>query len=164
MKKRTIRKVWDYVNPLTHAMYQASKLTIKEWNAQIIPVQVAVDRLSTGDWNDYECWQPVFECLNRVESLVKLHKVDDVGFIVDAQTAIVHALERKEKTGVQAFKAQELSMLRELVATYGSLLKEVSHGQFAKACAHTNANVDRILKNKHKMEIHGGCIFEMKSA
>lgn len=149
MKKKCNRKVWVIVNPITHAAYQASKLTTAEWNKQIIPVQSAIDRLITGDWDNYECWQPMFESLNRIESLVKLNHIKDAqDWIHSAQDAMAAALDRNRLTGARAFKAEEMATLRSIVATYGDLLREVTHRQFQEACNHTNANIKRILAKK----------------
>lgn len=160
MRKHTKRKVWLKVNPIEHAKYQASRLTVEEWNDQMTPVITALDRLSRGDWDKLECWQPMFECLNRIESMITLHRVDAIDFVKQAQSAMVEALNRQKHKGTQSFRAEELATLREVVSVYGDLLKEVTHAQFQRATAHTNANVTRILKNKGKMKNVNDCVFE----
>lgn len=159
MRKRTTRRVWSLIDPIAHAAYQASKLTAAEWNAQIVPVQVAIDALSRGEWT-HATWEPVLECLNRIESMLALAHAPDHGFIMEAQNAIVAALERRV-TGVTALRANELAMLRQVAATYGDLLKEISHGQFARACAHTDANIARLLADKERMRSAGPVLVEM---
>ena len=72
----------------------------------------------------------------------------------------IKTLERQKRMGTQSFKAEELATLREVVSVYGDLLKEVTHAQFQRATAHTNANVTRILKNKGKMKNINDCVFE----
>lgn len=158
-RKRTNRRVYALIDPLTHAAYQCSKLTTSEWNTQLIPVQVAVDQLSRGIWTA-DTWQPLFECMNRIESLTKLNRVKADDWIDQAQ----EAMDRKQQTGATAFKAQELAMVREIVSVYGDLLKECTHAQFAAACRHTNANVSRALSNKAKMHHSGECVFERVAA
>ena len=162
-RKRTVRRVYDLIDPIAHGAYQASKLTKAEWNAQIIPVQAAIDALSRGEWCR-DTWSPLFECLNRIESLTKLNHVKAQDWIDNAQTAMVTALDRHTSTGVKAFKSDELAMIREIVTVYGDLLSEASHRQFAEACRHTNANVARILSNKNKVDRYGDCLFERKAA
>ena len=162
-RKRTVRRVYDLINPITHAAYQASTLTKAEWVCQITPVQVAVDALSRGEWKN-DNWQPVFECLNRIESLTKLNHVKAQEWIDSAQQAMVDALDRRAKSGVTAFKADELATIREIVTVYGDLLKEASHRQFAEACKHTNANMSQILHNKANLYQTGECVFERKEA
>ena len=71
------------------------------------------------------------------------------------------ALDREEKTGVKAFKHDELTVMRELLETYGSLLSEVSRRQFAEACRHTDANVARIIRAKKGVENVNHCILEI---
>ncbi len=159
-RKRTVRRVYDLIDPIAHAAYQASRLTEAEWNRQVIPVQVAVDQLSQGNWTN-EHWQSIFECLNRIESMVKLNRIKAQEWIDDAQLAMVQALDRRELTGATAFKAHELATIREILTVYGDLLKEVSHLQFANACRHTTANMTRILSNKKKMHQTGSCVFEI---
>jgi hypothetical protein len=160
MRKKCNRKVWAKVNPIELAQYQASRLTVPEWNEQMTPVIAAVDRLSRGDWDKGECWQPMFECLNRIESLVTLNRIDALGFVKQAQAAMVAALDRQKKQGAQSFKAEELATLRDVVSVYGDLLKEVTHAQLQRVTAHTNANVKRILSNKSKMKSVNDCVFE----
>lgn len=162
-RKRTVRRVYALIDPLAHAAYQCSKLTTAEWNTQLIPVQVAVDQLSRGIWTQ-ENWSPLFECMNRIESLTKLNRVKAQDWIDQAQQAMVTAMDRKQETGATAFKAQELAMVREVVSVYGDLLKECTHAQFAAACRHTNANISRILSNKAKMHQSGECVFERVAA
>lgn len=162
-RKRTVRRVYDLVCPITHAAYQASTLTPTEWQTQMKPVIVAVDQLAQGIWTN-DTWQPLFECLNRIESLTKLNHVKAQDWIDKAQQAMVTALDRRTLTGVTAFKADELAMIHEVKALYGDLLKECSHRQFAEACRHTNANISRILSNKAKMHQSGECVFERKVA
>lgn len=160
MRKRTKRKVWDLINPITHAAYQASKLTIAELNTQRQPVIVALEQLIQGNWDKKESWQPMFECLNRIESLTKLNNVDAKDFIERAQSVFVDALSRQEKTGAKAFKADELATMREVVTVYSDLLQECSHRQLQEASRHTNANMDRIVKQKSGRQV-AGCIVEM---
>lgn len=160
MRKHTKRRVWAKINPIEHAKYQASLLTVAEWNEQMTPVITALDRLSRGDWDKSECWQPMFECLNRIESMITLNRVDAMPFIKQAQSAMVHALERQKQKGATSFKSEELATLREVVNVYGDLLKEVTHAQFQRATAHTTANVTRILANKGKMKNVNDCVFE----
>ena len=162
-RKRTVRRVYDLIDPIAHAAYQASTLTKAEWVRQITPVQVAVDALSRGEWAN-NTWQPLFECLNRIESLTKLNHVKAQEWIDSAQQAMVDALDRRAKSGVTAFKADELATIREIVTVYGDLLKEASHRQFAEARKHTNANMTRVLRNKSKMYQTGECVFERKAA
>ncbi len=162
-RKRTVRRVYALVNPISHALYQSSKLTVAEWNKQVTPVQVAVDRLSRGDWDNEGSWQPMFECLNRIESLLKLGRVEGQDFVEEAQAVMVAALERRHSSGIVALRAGELAMLREVCKVYGDLLKEASHAQFAAACAHTNANITRILNDKKNARI-GGCVFEVRGS
>lgn len=162
-RKRTNRRVYALIDPLTHAAYQCSKLTTSEWNTQLIPVQVAVDQLSRGIWTA-DTWQPLFECMNRIENLTKLNRVKADDWIDQAQEAMVQAMDRKQQTGATAFKAAELAMVREIVSVYGDLLKECTHAQFAAACRHTNANISRIPSNKAKMHQSGECVFERIAA
>lgn len=162
MKKRTKRTHWGLVNPIEHAQFQASRLTTAEWNEQMAPVITAVEQLAQGHWNPLEDWNPVFFALNRIESMLHIKRVTDQGFINQAQQAFVTALDRQQATGARAFKADELATIRELVRIYGDLLKEISHRDFKAACAHTDANVQRIIRQRGpKTVVKAGCIWEV---
>lgn len=148
MRKRTKRKVWDLINPLPWATYQASKLTKAEWVHQMVPVQTALDQLLQGNWDRMDCWQPMFECINRIESLTKLNHVDASEFIDNVQKVYCTALDRQDKTGAKAFRADEIAVMRDVVQVYGDLLSECTHKQFKDACEHTNANTKRIVSQR----------------
>lgn len=154
MRKRTNRKVWALIDPINHAKYQASLLTEKEVSIQMVPVLKSIDLLSRGHW-ERENWSPIFECLNRIESITKLQHVSDNGLIDDAQKAYTTALIRRETTGAQSFTASELKTIREVASIYEGLLKELSHKQFNEACVHTNANLSRVLRQRNTKEVCG---------
>jgi hypothetical protein len=161
MKKQCKRKHWARLNPIEHAMFQASKLTTAEWNEQMAPVITATEQLAQGNWDPLEDWNPLFFALNRIESMLHIKRVDDQGFIAEAQAAFVSALDRQQKTGVRAFKAEELATIREVASVYGDLLSEITHKDFKAACAHTDANVKRILRQRGPNTItKAGCVIE----
>lgn len=148
-RKKCVRRVWRTdVDVLELAKLQASLLTPEQWCIQVMPVQAAMDELARGNWDNHECWQPMFECLNRIEAMLKLNKRPDHGFVQEVQTVFVVAMKRKT-TGVTAFRANELLTMRDMVKLYGDLLKEVTHKQFADACANTDANMIRIRNDKN---------------
>ena len=151
MRKRTNRKVWicaPGVTPLQHAQYQASVITPAEWVEQVQPVQVAIESLCQGHWDAHQDWQPLFMALNRIESMLKLQRAADNGLIDEAQAVFAAALDRQVATGTTAFKAAEMAIVREVGAVYGDLLREITHRDFQVACKHTDANVDRIVKQR----------------
>jgi hypothetical protein len=162
-RKRTVRREYLLIDPIEHAKHQASKLTAAEWDTQMKPVIIAMEQLAQGVWTR-DTWQPMFECLNRIESLMKLNHIKSKEWLERSQNAMRDAVDRKATTGVAAFKGPELTAVREIVAVYGDLLKEASHRQFAEACRHTNANVDRILRHKSQMHVSDGFVFERKAA
>ena len=109
-RKRTVRRVWVKLDPITHAIYQASLLTVAEWNDQITPARVAVDQLAQGNWDTVDNWRPMFQALNRIEAMLKLKNMPDHGFIEVSQEVFTTALGRMEATGATAFKAEELAI------------------------------------------------------
>lgn len=162
MKKKCKRTHWALVNPIEHAQFQASKLTVAEWNEQMAPVITATEQLAQGHWNPLEDWNPLFFALNRIESMTYIKKVDAKDFISQAQQAFVSALDRQKTTGAKAFKADELATIREVAQVYGDLLREITHKDFKAARAHTDANVARIIRQRGpKTVVKGGCIVEM---
>lgn len=162
-RKRCIRKVYVLppgMTPIQYAQKQASLLTTAEWNEQMIPVVKATEALSRGEWEN-STWNALFYALNRIESMTKLEKVDVADWIESCQQVFVDALDRREKTGSREFKASELATIREIGQVYGDLLKEVTHKFFHQACEHTEANVQRIIKQKgDRVTDVSGCLIE----
>ena len=163
MRKHTNRTIHVLVpgrSPLEIAAYNASKLTAEEWNEQIVPVQVAIDGLCKGEWSNNN-WQALFDVLNRIESMLKLAKKPDHGFLDDSKAVFVTALDRREATGATAFKADEMATVKDIGQVYGDLLKEITHKGFQLACAHTNANVLRIIKTRKSVKEIAGCLISI---
>jgi hypothetical protein len=162
-KKKCKRTHWALINPIEHAKFQASRLTVAEWNEQMAPVVTATEQLAQGNWNPLEDWNPMFFALNRIESMLHIKKVDGKEFIDRAQQAFVTALDRQQKTGARAFKADELATIREVAQVYGELLQEVTHKDFKAACTHTDANVQRIIRQRGANTVtKAGCIVEVR--
>lgn len=160
-RKRTVRRVWVKLDPIAHAIYQASLLTNSEWDAQILPVRVAMEQLSQGNWNTRENWSPMFQALNRIEAMLVLKHMPDHGFIEQSQAVFTAALGRMEATGATAFKADELAAMRYIVVVYGDLLTEVTHREFQDACDNATANEQRITRSKTGINV-AGCSIEVK--
>lgn len=159
--RRTIRILPPGMTPFEYAQYQASNLTVPEWNEQMTPVIAAIEALSRGEWDVHENWQPLFFALNRIESMTKLKRVDVKEWVESCQAVFVTSLDRMNATGATAFKANELATIREIGQVYGDLLKEVTHKFFQEACAHTDANVQRIIKQRGPgVKDIGGCLIE----
>ena len=160
-RKATKRKHWALLNTAEHAKFQASTLTTAEWNEQMTPVITAIEQLMQGNWHPLEVWNKLFFALNRIESIVKLKRIADHGLIADAQAAFVSALDRHKTTGACALKANELATIREVAQVYGDLLREISHRDFRAICDHTEANVQRIIRQKGPSTVTaGGCVIE----
>lgn len=161
MRKRTRRTEWVCLNPVDHAIYQASTLTPAEWNRQITPLVVAIEQLAQGAWMPRDNWSNVFEALNRIETIVKLKHIDDSGLIERGKATFISALDREAATGATAFKAAELETIREIGEVYGDLLREISHRDLKIVCDKTKANVDRITRQRKEDEtVHAGCVIE----
>jgi hypothetical protein len=167
MRKATKRRHWALLNPIEHAKYQAAKLTTAEWNAQMTPIVAALECIQRGEWDVKANWNPLFHCLNRIESMLHLKKVPDHGLIADCQRVFVQALKRRDTTGACALRADELATLREMTRTYGDLIREVSRADFQRAVAHTDANVNRIVntRNTQGKTLHvNGALIELTDA
>ncbi len=153
MRKATRRTVWVPVNPITHAVWQASKLTTEEWNQQMIPVQLALDALLTGDWTKQTNWNVFFTMLCRIEAMLNLKHADDYGLIQQSRDVFVAALDREANTGAKAFKHTELAVMREIVQVYGGLLTEITHRDWKESVRISEANIDRVVRRKAVPEL-----------
>lgn len=154
MKKRCVRRVWDTGVTAAQVITQNEKtLSPAQWNQQIIPVQAAVNGLLDGDWRGMSNWGPVIECINRIESLLKLARMPDNGFVDEIRVVCVESMERFGSSGAKSFRHGELKLIRELVSVYGDLLKEVKTKQFNLAIAHEHANRARILAGVIKRKV-----------
>ena len=165
MRKNTRRTVWQMapgMTPMELARYQSAKLTPAEWNEQIIPVHAAIESLCRGDWEPRN-WQPLFDALNRIESMVWIKHAPDHGLIHDGQQTFETALDRQVRTGSTAFRASEIAIIREIGRVYGELLLEVTHRDFQAACEHTRANIARIIHARTGVVKKNHCLIEIKA-
>jgi hypothetical protein len=151
MKKRCNRRHWDTGITSAKVITQnEAPLSVEAWNLQVIPVQAAVNGLLAGDWAGFGNWGPVVECRGRIRSLLKLSKQPDHGFIDELDTVCVEATTRFRATGSTAFRHDERTIVQDMVAVYGNLLKEVTAKQFNLACQHARADRARVLGGNRK--------------
>ena len=166
MRKQCKRTHWiadPEFSPMQRAAHNAARLTDAEWVEQVLPVQVAVDQLCQGNWSMEHCWAPIFECMTRIESMLKLKRAADHGLIDDGQQVFVSTMDRMNATGSTAFRADEMKVIREIGQVYGGLLKEITHKEFRDAIAHSRANVKRIVNQKSKnITRHGDMTIERR--
>ena len=151
MKKRCNRRHWDTGITAAQVITQnEAPLSAAQWNLQVIPVQAAVNGLLAGDWAGFANWGPVIECRGRIRSLLKLSRQPDHGFIDELDAVCVEATTRFRTTGTTAFRHDERTIVQDMVAVYGNLLKEVTAKQFNLACQHAYADRARVLGSNRK--------------
>jgi hypothetical protein len=151
MKKRCIRRHWDTGVTAAQVITQnEAPLSAAQWNEQVIPVQAAVNGLLAGEWAGFGNWGPVIECRGRIRSLLKLARNTDGGFIDELDAMCVEATTRFRCTGATAFRHDERTIVQDMVAVYGNLLKEVTAKQFNLACKHARADRARVLGSNRK--------------
>lgn len=151
MKKQCIRRPWDTSITAAQVIKQnKAKLSVAQWNEQVIPVQATVNGLLAGDWAGFGNWGPVIECRGLIRSLLKLSKQPDHGFIDELDTVCVEATTRFRATWSTAFRHDERTIVQDMVAVYGNLLKEVTAKQFNLACQHAYADRARVLGSNRK--------------
>lgn len=153
MRKKCIRHVWD--TGVTAAQVIAKNeapLSAAQWNAQVIPVQTAVDGLLAGDWDGFTHWGPVIKCRGVIRSLLKLAKRQDFGFIDQLDVMCAVSTERYRDTGSTALRYDERAILQDMVMVFGNLLKEATAKQLHLATQHDCADRARVLGGNRKQK------------
>lgn len=148
MKKRKAYRPKP-VNPLAHmaAIVGTRPLERDDILRFVAPIDAAVEAAREARAGRDE-WRAVFGAINVIEELILMGVAqDEHGAIEDMQRAVVSALDRAKATGIKALKADELSLLVELRATYTDLLCGITHRQLYDAAARSEARVARVLRH-----------------
>lgn len=115
------------VNPTAYlmAIKGSAKLSTRDRNAFIAPVQAAVDSIVAGV-GERKHWQALFDCVNTLEQLFRAGLAKGWReWFEEAQEQVVGILDRQRETGTRALYPAEVDTLRELVTTWADVLEVV---------------------------------------
>lgn len=138
------------VNPLAYmsAIIGTCKLTVDDrirWQAQIDDALTAVAR---GQADEADWWV-VFDACNIVEELVRMRvAADPDGLVQEAQDVCVQILDRQQRTGMRAVRAEELATLRALTMAWAELMDGITHAEKFSAEAAVAERTRRVLSAK----------------
>jgi hypothetical protein len=133
LRKRTVRRQWELVNPVEHAIGRAARMPQHEIDEQTIPLSAACTRMAQGTW-DANDWLNVREAANRVHVLMSIHSIPPGTFLTEVGLVLSAIGDRLGDKGTKALRAEEIKVIRWVEESYAEVLATTTRGNFATAC------------------------------
>lgn len=142
-RKRCVRRVWEKLNPIEHAIARAAKLSPAEIKVQEDALRPALNNMTRGQWTGSDI-NKVCDAANRVEILMQHQRVNDPHFLLEVGLVLSAIQQRQQELGTLALRANEIEVIRWVVESYLSILTEITSGRFADACREVDTKVAKI--------------------
>lgn len=140
-RKRCIRKVWIKTNPIEHAIQGAAITSRKDLDQLLIRELSSLDAFTTGcatikHWHD----------LAAVNNLAQTLAGKGIGIEVmevahRAETALIDAADRFQRTGKFGLTGEGIKAIRELIDYHDLQRSSISRAEYERAIALTVARV-----------------------
>jgi len=152
MRKQTKRKVWNLIDPITHAVVGASithrdkldKLRMMEYSA--------LEAMTKGQATIHD-WRTLVDVLNLSETMARhnIGKDEVMPVCQKAQDALHEAAERYQKTMSMGLSGVGIQAVRELIAFADLQQSSISRSEFEKY----------IKKTKDYIKSNGNLVVEI---
>jgi hypothetical protein len=141
MKKRCIRKVWAKVNPIAFAI-EGAAITPRAELDKIMAVELtALDAFTRGharlqEWHELAALNNITQTLAGkgigYEAMEAAHR---------AETALIEAAERFQRTGRMGLSGEGIKALRDVIEYHDLQRSSISRGEYEKAIRLTTDRV-----------------------
>jgi len=150
MRKRTIRKQWVLLNPITHALEGAAITERDKLDKLRVMEYSALDAITKGKGTVTD-WHTLTEVLNLSETMARAGVGPEVLPICEkAQEALYEAALRYQKTFKMGLTGEGIKAVRELIAFADLQQSSISRSEFEKYIQKTRnyikSNNDRVLE------------------
>jgi len=150
MRKRTIRKQWVLLNPITYALEGASITQRDKLDKLRVMEYSALDAITKGKGTVTD-WHTLTEVLNLSETMARAGVGPEVLPICEkAQEALHEAALRYQKTFKMGLTGEGIKAVRELIAFADLQQSSISRSEFEKYIQKTRnyikSNNDRVLE------------------
>jgi len=150
MRKRTIRKQWVLLNPITYALEGASITQRDKLDKLRVMEYSALDAITKGKGTVTD-WHTLTEVLNLSETMARAGVGPEVLPICEkAQEALHEAALRYQKTFKMGLTGEGIKAIRELIAFADLQQSSISRSEFEKYIQKTRnyikSNNDRVLE------------------
>jgi hypothetical protein len=142
MRKRTVRKVWQKVNPLEFAMAGASIMTRDDCDKLLARELSSLDALIHGaggldEWND----------LVNVNNLAEALALDGVGrdevmpTVKEVETHLIEAAERFQRTGKMRLTGPAIQAMRSIIEWHDLQRSSIARSQYERTIRKVTAQI-----------------------
>lgn len=133
MRKRTKRKIWALIDPITHAIVGAS-ITHRERLDKLRMMEYsALESITKGNGTIHD-WRTLVDVLNLSETMARnnIGKDEVLPVCQKAQEALHEAAERYQKTLSMGLSGQGIQAVRELIEYADLQQASISRADFEK--------------------------------
>lgn len=142
MRKRTIRKAWQKVNPLEFAMAGASitpRAALDKLRARELSSLDAITKGAGGldEWNDLVNANNLAEQL----ALMGIGKAEVMPVVLDCQQHLIESAERYQKTGKMGLTGPALVALRDMLEFHDLQRSSIARSVYEEAIRKVSAKI-----------------------
>lgn len=140
-RKRCIRKVWAKVNPIEHAMQGAAITSRQDMDKLLLRETAALDAIVKGQGGLKE-WHDLCAVNNLAQTLAQKgvgHEVLEPAR--KAETALIDAATRFQRTGRMGFTGEGIQAMREIIEWHDLQRASIPRSQYEEAIRLTVARV-----------------------
>lgn len=141
MKKRCIRKVWAKVNPIQHAIEGASITPQRQLDRLRVRELAAIDAFTRGAASLAD-WRDLTNMLNLCETMARQGiGPEALPVCADAQSQLIEAAHRFERTGRMGTTGPGIQSLRTLYEYHYLQRQSISRAEFERMIRLTSARI-----------------------
>jgi hypothetical protein len=142
MRKRTVRKIWEKVNPLIHAI-QGASITPRDSLDKLLARELSsLDAISKGqggldEWNDLVTANNLAEQL----ALMGVGKPEVLPVTLTCQQHLIEVAERYQRTGKMGLTGPALVALREMIEFHDLQRSSIARSVYEEAIRKVTAKI-----------------------
>lgn len=140
-RKRCIRKVWIKTNPIEHAIQGAAITPRKDLDQLLIRELSSLDAFTSGHAT-LKHWQDLSAVSNLAQTLAgKGIGIEVMEVAHRAETALIDAADRFQRTGKFGLTGEGINAIRELIELHDLQRSSISRAEYERAIALTIARI-----------------------
>ena len=142
MRKRTVRKIWQTVNPIEHAMAGAS-ITPRDKLDKLLARELSSLEAIVKGHGDLVSWNDLVNANNLAEelALMGVGKPEVMPVVIECQQHLIEAARRFQATGKMGLSGPAIQAMRSMLEYHDLQRASVARSQYEEAIRRVTAKV-----------------------
>lgn len=142
MRKRTVRKIWQTVNPIEHAMAGAS-ITPRDKLDKLLARELSSLEAIVKGHGDLVSWNDLVNANNLAEelALMGVGKPEVMPVVIECQQHLIEAARRFQTTGKMGLSGPAIQAMRSMLEYHDLQRASIARSQYEEAIRRVTAKV-----------------------